>query len=168
MMYEMTVPPSIKALKNLSTLLEKGAAFADSKKVQGDVLPNARLAIDQFALTRQVQIACDTLKLGAARLSGATAPSNDDTEKTLGELQTRIQSTIKFLETLSRDQFKDASTREITNQRWEGKSLTGEQYALHHMLPNLYFHVTTAYSILRHNGVDIGKQDYLGKLPFKG
>ena len=168
MIYELTVPPAIKALKNLSHLLEKGAAYADSKKVQGDVLPMARLAIDQFPLTRQVQIACDTAKLGAARLAGVTAPSNDDTEKTLGELQTRIHSTVKFLETLSREQFKDAAARDITNARWDGKSLTGEDYALHHMIPNLYFHVTTAYAILRHNGVEVGKQDFLGKLPFKG
>lgn len=166
MIYDLTIPPSIKALKNLSSILEKGAAYADAKKVGADVLPNARLAIDQFPLSRQVQIACDTAKLGASRLSGVAAPSNEDNEKTMGELQARIASTIKYLESLNRDQFKEAATRTISNRFWDGKSLTGENYVHHHMLPNLYFHITTAYSILRHNGVDVGKQDYLGKLPF--
>jgi hypothetical protein len=82
-------------------------------------------------------------------------------------LQARIKSTIQFLESLNRDQFKDAETRKITNKFWDGKSLTGENYAHHHMIPNLYFHITTAYAILRHNGVPVGKQDYLGQLPFE-
>ena len=167
MLYELTIPTSIKALRNLSTLLEKSAGFADSKKVPMEVLLNARLAIDQFPLGRQIQIACDTAKLGAARLSGQTAPTHDDSEKTLAEYQSRIHSTISFLETLNKDHFKGAEAKKITTPRWEGKWLTGDEYAVHHVLPNLYFHVTTAYSILRHNGVDIGKVDYLGSMPYK-
>lgn len=167
MLYDLVVPSSIKALRNLSKILEKGAAFADHKKVPADVLLNSRLAIDQFPLTRQIQIACDTAKLGAARLANVTAPAHDDSEKTLAECQTRLHSTISFLESLNRSQFEGASERHITTPRWEGKWMTGDEYAREHILPNLYFHVTTAYSILRHNGVEIGKQDYLGTMPFK-
>lgn len=167
MLYDITVPTSIRTLRNLSKCLEKSAGFADAKKVPMEVILNSRLAIDQFPLTRQVQIACDTAKLGAARLSGATAPTHDDSEKTLAEVQARIHSTISFLETLNKDMFKDAETRKITTPRWDGKWLTGEEYAMHHILPNLYFHATTAYSILRHNGVDVGKSDYLGQMPYK-
>ena len=168
MMYELTVPTAIKSLRNLQTCLEKGAAFADSKKQPNEVLLNSRLAIDQFPLTRQIQIACDTAKLGVARLTGATAPTHDDSEKTMPEIQARIASTIQFLESIKKEQFEGSETRQITTPRWEGKHLTGQDYLQHHILPNLFFHVTTAYSILRHNGVDVGKQDYLGKLPFKG
>lgn len=167
MLYELTIPASIKALRNLSKFLDKSAGFADSKKVSMDVLLNSRLAVDQFPLSRQIQIACDTAKFGAARLAGQTAPTHEDTEKTLAEFQSRIHSTISFLETLNKDHFKGAETRRVTTPRWEGKWLTGEEYATHHVLPNLYFHVTTAYSILRHLGADVGKSDYLGQMPYK-
>lgn len=167
-MYEMTVPPSIKALRNLSHCLEKAAAFADSKKAQMETLLNARLAIDQFPLTRQIQIACDTAKIGAGRLTGVTPPVHEDKETTLAEVQSRIHSTISFLETLNKDNYKEAASRKISNPRfWENKWMTGEEFAQHHLLPNLYFHVTTAYSIMRHYGVEVGKQDYLGQMPFK-
>lgn len=166
-MYQMTVPVFIKSLRNLSNILEKGAQLATTKKFDVEVLLSSRLAPDQFPLTRQVQIACDTAKLGAARLSGKEAPSHADTEKTLPELQARITSTINFLESLSAKDFSEAATRHITQPRWEGKYLTGEEFALYHALPNIYFHVTTAYAILRHNGVEIGKKDYLGAMPYK-
>lgn len=167
MLYELTVPASIKGLRNLSHILEKAAAFADAKKTPMEVLLNSRLAIDQFPLTRQIQIACDTAKLGAARLSGQTAPTNDDSEKTLAEVQARIHGTISFLETLNKDQFRGAEAKQITQPRWEGKWLTGEDYAHQHVLPNLYFHITTAYAILRNAGADVGKNDYLGQMPYK-
>ncbi len=167
MLYELTVPACIKGLRNLSHILEKAAGFADLKKTPMEVLLNSRLAVDQFALTRQIQIACDTAKFGAARLSGQTAPTNDDSEKSLAKIQTRIHSTISFLETLNKDQYKDAEAKHITQPRWEGKWMTGEEYALQHVLPNLYFHITTAYAILRNCGADVGKNDYLGQLPYK-
>ncbi|MFV3407994.1 DUF1993 domain-containing protein [Bdellovibrio bacteriovorus] len=167
MLYEMTVPPFIKTLKNLSAILDKGAHLAETKKFDVEVLLNSRLAPDQFPLTRQIQIACDTAKLGVARLTGKEAPSHPDTEKTLPELKTRIESTIAFLESVSAKDFEGADKKHISQPRWEGKYLTGEEYVLHHAIPNIYFHVTTAYSILRHNGVEIGKKDFLGALPFK-
>lgn len=166
-LYDLTVPTAIKSLRNLSANLDKGAAFADSKKTPMEVVLNSRLAIDQFPLTRQIQIACDTAKLGAARLTGVTPPTNEDTEKTLPEFQARIKSTIAFLETLKPEQFNGAETRQITNKFWENKWMKGEDYVHHHFLPNLYFHTTTAYAILRHNGVDVGKGDFLGKMPFQ-
>lgn len=167
MLYDITIPAFIKGLRNLLNILEKGAGFADSKKIQMDVLLNARLAPDQFHLIKQVQIVTDTAKLCAARLTGAQAPTHDDGEKSLSEVQARIHSVISYLETFSKDQFKDASAKHITQPRWEGKYLTGEEYVLHHALPNFYFHITTAYSILRHNGVDVGKKDFLGAMPYK-
>jgi hypothetical protein len=165
--YELTIPQYIKTLKNLSTLLEKGAGFADSKKFEMDVLLQSRLAPDQFNLIRQVQIACDTAKLSASRLTGKEAPAHPDTEKTVGELKARIASTISYLETFTAKDFNESATRQVTHARWEGQHLTGSDFVINHSIPNFYFHVTTAYAILRHNGVDVGKKDYLGALPFK-
>jgi hypothetical protein len=167
MIYEITIPQFIKALTNLNHILDKGAEFAETKKFSFDVLLNSRLAPDQFNLIRQIQIACDSAKLGAARLAGIEAPVHGDTEKTLAELQTRIKEVIDFLKTFKPEQFMGAEERKITVPRWEGKYLTGSEYALQYALPNVYFHVTTAYSILRNNGVDVGKKDYLGELPYK-
>lgn len=167
MYYQLTNTSFINGLRNLSSILEKGAGFADSKKVDASVLWNARLAPDQFPLIRQVQIACDTAKLCASRLTGKPAPSHPDEEKTLGELKARIQSTIAYLETLKESDYSEAATRKITTPRWDNKFLTGHEYVVHHAVPNFYFHSTTAYSILRHNGVDIGKGDFLGALPLK-
>lgn len=167
MLYEITVPPFIKALGNLKTFLEKGNQFAETKKFSVENLLNARLAPDQFSLTRQVQIACDTAKLGVARLTGKNAPPFEDTEKTLPELYARIDKTVAYLNTVTPEDFAGADTRRVSTPRWEGKSLSGTEYALHHAIPNFYFHLATAYAILRHNGVDLGKKDYLGDLPLK-
>lgn len=167
MLYDITVPQFTKMLKNLHFILDKGAYFAESKKIDMEILLNSRLAPDQFNLIRQVQIACDTAKLGAARLAGIEAPVHEDKEKTLPELKARIEDVIKFLGTLKAEDFQGASERKISQPRWEGKYLTGEEYAIQHAIPNIYFHITTAYSILRHNGVDVGKKDYLGEMPFK-
>jgi hypothetical protein len=167
MIYDLTIPQFIKGLKNLDAILDKAAGFADSKKIEMEVLLQARLAPDQFNFTRQVQIACDTAKLAAARLTAKTAPSHDDKEKTLSEIKTRISSVISYLETFKPEDYKNAATIVVTQPRWEGKTLTGEQYLIHHVIPNFYFHITTAYAILRHNGVDIGKKDYLGTMPYK-
>ncbi len=167
MTYEMTVPLFVKTLNNLNPILDKAAAYADHKKFDVEVLLNARLAPDQFHFIRQIQIACDTAKLAVSRLTGKEAPSHPDTEKTMADVKKRIQETVQYLKSVTPQDFKDAEAKKITTPRWEGKHLTGADYVTHHALPNIYFHVTTAYSILRHNGVDIGKKDYLGDLPFR-
>lgn len=166
-MYNQLIPPFIKSLKNLETIMELGQAHADAKKIDMTVLLNARLIADQFPLLRQIQIACDTAKLGAARLAGKDAPVHDDKEATWPELKTRIHQVIAFLEGMKPQDFAGAEERKITQPRWEGKWMTGEDYLRHHAIPNIYFHVTTAYSILRANGVDVGKKTYLGEMPYK-
>ncbi len=167
MLHTLTVKQFTKILHNLSAMLEKANQFAVAKKFDVGVLLESRLAPDQFNFIRQVQIACDTAKLGASRLTGIEAPSHADDEKTLPELQQRIASTLAFLETLKESAYSEAPTRHITQPRWEGQYLNGEEYVIHHMIPNFYFHITTAYSILRHNGVEVGKRDYLGKMPYR-
>ncbi len=167
MSYEYTNVQFINILNNLLGILDKAAAYADHKKFDPEVLLQSRLAPDQFPLVRQVQIACDTAKLGASRLTTKEAPSNADSEKTLPEVRARIESTIQYLKSLSAKDYEGFASRKITTPRWENKYLTGDDYVMHHVIPNFYFHVTTAYAILRHNGVEIGKNDYLGKLPFK-
>jgi hypothetical protein len=158
-----------KMLGNLSSLLEIAEKHASEKKFEVEVLLNARLAPDQFHFIRQVQIACDTAKLGAARLAGKEkdAPSFPDTEVSVAELQSRIASTIDFLKSISAADLSDASGRRISQPRWAGKTLSGAEFFEQHVIPNFYFHVTTAYAILRHNGVAIGKKDYLGPMPFQ-
>lgn len=167
MIYELTVPQFKKNLHNLSLILDKGTAYAEHKKFAPEVLLNSRLAPDQFNLIRQIQIACDTAKLGCARLTGKDAPVHDDKETTMPEIKARIESVITWLNTLKAEDFNGAEERHITTPRWEGKYMLGRDFVNHHALPNFYFHVTTAYSILRHNGVDIGKKDYLGEMPFR-
>jgi hypothetical protein len=168
MIYQLTHAASLKALNNLGKVLQKGAAHAEARKFDVEVLLHSRLAPDQFNLIKQVQIACDTAKLAGVRLTGKPAPAHDDSEKSLPELQARIQDTLKYLNSLSEADYQGAEAKQVTTPRWEGKWLSGLDYAQWHVLPNLYFHVTTAYSILRHNGVDVGKKDYLGELPFQG
>ncbi len=167
MLYDLTITQYSKMLGNLSHILEKAAAYAETKKFNLEVLLNSRLAPDQFNLIRQVQIACDTAKFGAARVCGKEAPSHPDTETTLAELQARIKTVQDYLATYSRDDFVGADERHVSQPRWEGKYLTGTEFVIQHSLPNIYFHVTTAYSILRNNGVDLGKKDFLGNMPLK-
>lgn len=167
MIYDITIPAFLKTLGNLQKILDKAAAFADAKKIAPEVLLQSRLAPDMFPLMRQIQIVCDTTKLGAARLAGKEAPVHDDKEVTLAEAKARIESVVSYLKTFKPEDFKGAEERKISQPRWEGKWLTGTEYTLHHVLPNLYFHTTTAYAILRHNGVEIGKKDYLGDMPYK-
>lgn len=169
MLYEITVPQFIKMLRNLEACLDKAKAFSDLKKCDPEVLLGSRLAPDQFPLMRQIQIACDTAKLCTARLTGkeAEAPVHQDNEKTLAEAKARIGKVIAYLQTFSAADFAGAESRRITQARWEGKHLSGSEFTLQHALPNFYFHVTTAYAILRHNGVELGKKDYLGPMPFQ-
>lgn len=167
MLYEITIPQFTKMLTNLKHVLNKGSEYAETKKFDVEVLLNSRLAPDQFNLTRQIQITCDTAKKCAAYLTAKEAPVHEDNEKTLSELITRIEKVIAYLATFSSKDFQGAEERHVTTPRWEGKYLTGYEFATQHALPNLYFHITTAYAILRHNGVNVGKKDYLGEMPFK-
>jgi hypothetical protein len=167
MLFEITVPQFIKMLYNLNHLIDKATQNSTERKFEVDVLLNSRLAPDQFNFIRQVQIACDTAKMYAARMTGKDAPVYEDNEKTLSEVKARIEKTIGYLNSLKTDDFKGAEERHISQPRWEGKYLTGLEFATQHAIPNMYFHITTAYSILRHNGVPVGKKDYLGEMPYK-
>ncbi|MDX1975562.1 MAG: DUF1993 domain-containing protein [Rickettsiales bacterium] len=162
-MYQASVASCIHTLNNLSAILGKAAAYAEEKKIDPTVLVNARLAPDMFPLSRQVQIASDIAKGGAARLAGIEVPSYEDNEKTLSDLQARIAKTVAFLQSINANQIDGSETRDIT-LTVGGKSLAfkGQDYLLNFVLPNVYFHVTTSYAILRHNGLNIGKKDYLG------
>jgi len=165
-MYDACVTPGIRMMNNLAAVLEKAIAHAEARKFDPEVLVNARLAPDMFSLSRQVQIASDAVKAGAARVAGATPPSFEDNEKTLIELVARARKTAAYLETLKPAQFDGAEDRNVQwKTRSSEKSMRGLPYVLHQMLPNLHFHCTTAYDILRHNGVELGKMDYLGREP---
>lgn len=153
-----------KQLGQMDRWLDAAAATAKAKSFDPNLFLGFRLSPDQFALARQVQTACDTAKLASSRLTGKEAPKHADTEQTLDELHARIQSVIAYLDGFSAKDFDGAATRTITQPRWEGKTMTGANYFLEHALPNFYFHLTTVYAILRHNGVSIGKRDYLGAL----
>jgi uncharacterized protein len=162
-MYHASVPAFVHALKNLSVILQKGAAHAEAKKIEPSVLINARLFPDMFPLVRQIQIATDISKGGAARLAGVEPPPFEDNEKSFPELLQRIAKTVEFLETLKPEQFDGAETKTVSWQTRSGsKSMVGLPYLQSHVIPNVYFHATTAYNILRHNGVDLGKKDFLG------
>jgi hypothetical protein len=155
-----------KILGQLDRWLDAAAKYAEKKKFEPSVWLELRLAPDQFAFGRQVQIVCDTAKLAASRLTGKEAPKHDDNEKTLDELRARVASVIAFLDGFSEKDFAEAATRSITQPRWEGKTMSGANYFVEHALPNFFFHATTVYQILRHNGVDVGKRDYLGALTY--
>jgi hypothetical protein len=167
MLYEITVPQFTKMLHNLNLMMDKAVQNSVERKFEMDVLLNSRLAPDQFNFIRQVQIACDTAKFYAARMTGKEAPVHEDTEKTLPELKARIETVIGYLNSFKAEDFKGAEERKISQPRWEGKYLTGFEFATQHAIPNVYFHVATAYSILRHNGVPVGKKDFLGEMPYK-
>jgi hypothetical protein len=164
-MYTASVPQLSKMLRNLLSWLEKADAHAAQKNYDVNVLLNARLAPDMFPLVRQVQSSCDHAKFIAARLANKEAPKNPDTETTVAELRTRIQVTLEFLSTIQPDDFEGAATRKIKlGYLPEDKRLLGHVYLNENGLPNFYFHVGMAYAILRHNGVDVGKRDFIGGL----
>jgi hypothetical protein len=163
-MYQATVPVITRSLGNLAAILEKAAAHAEAKKIDPAVLVQSRLYPDMFPLSKQVQIASDISKGGAARLAQVEAPAFEDKEATIPELIERVRKTIAFVETLRPQQIDGAEERTVTWQtRTASKSMQGMPYLLNHVLPNVFFHVATAYDILRHNGVELGKQDFLGK-----
>jgi hypothetical protein len=156
-----------KMLTNLDGWLRKAEAHAKAKSFDPNVLLAARLAPDQYPLVRQVQVSCDTAKFAAARLSGKDAPKHPDTEQTVDELHARISSVVTYLETFVAKDFDGAETRLVKLTFMEGKGLAGTDYLVETATPNFYFHVAHSYAILRHNGVDLGKADYIGSLPIR-
>ncbi len=161
--YDASIPPLKRALSNLAAIIKKGEEFADAKKVDHQVLLNSRLFVDMYPLTRQVQIATDMSKGAGARLAAIEIPKYEDNETSFAELQARIAKTIAFLDAVKPEQLAGAETREITvTIRKTDLKFSGQDYLLKWVIPNVYFHVTTAYNILRHNGVELAKQDFLG------
>jgi len=155
---------SKKMLKNLDAWIEKGVAHAKAKSFDPNVLLGMRLAPDQYPLLRQVQSSCDNAKFMAARLSGKEAPKHPDTEQTVDEVRARIHTCVSHLDTFKASDFDGAETRLVTLPFMEGKVISGSDYLTEMALPNFYFHLTTAYAILRHSGVPLGKPDYIGSL----
>lgn len=164
MIYDASVPVFIHFLNGLAALLRKAEAQVEARKLDPNAFLLARLFPDMFTFTKQVQLACDFAKGTSARLAGATAPSHADEEKSFNELQERIRKTVEFLRSLNREQFAEAAERAVTFKA-QGKDVTvkGAQYLSNVGLPNFYFHLTTAYGLLRHNGVEIGKGDFLAR-----
>ena len=162
-MYQASAPRFVNTLKNLSSILDKAQAHTDAKKIDPRVLTAARLFPDMFAMSRQVQSACDTAKGAVARLAGIEIPVHEDTEQTFEELKARIAKTMTFIQTIQPAQVDGSEDREVVLKFRSGEvKFKGMQYLLGQALPNFYFHVTTAYNILRHNGVEVGKKDYIG------
>ena len=162
-MYQASVPVFVRMLANLSAILKKGEAHAQAKKIEPSVIINARLYPDMFPLVRQVQIATDQVKGCASRLAGQEPPSYPDTEQTFVELYARLDKTIAHLKSFKPAQIDGSEERPIELTQRTGIIHTkGREYLLERVIPNFFFHVTTAYNILRHNGVEIGKGDFLG------
>lgn len=163
-LYDISIPVFIRGLGQLSHLLDKGLAHAEASSIDPATLVDARLAPDMLTLAGQVQRASDASKLGAARLAAITAPSFPDTEKTWDELQARIAKTIDFLNSVDRAQIDGFEERSVSMKVGSNElEFTSQRYLLQFALPNFFFHVTTAYDVLRHKGMPIGKMDYLGK-----
>lgn len=165
-MYEASIPAFVHTLRNLRAILEKGAAHAAAKKFDPAVLAGSRLFPDMLPLTRQIQIASDAAKGAAARLAGVEAPKFEDTETTIAELIARIDKTIDYLQSFKPEQLDGSENRTIT-MKVPSQTFTfpGLIYLRHWAIPNFFFHVTTAYALLRHNGIEIGKADFLGQIP---
>lgn len=162
-MYDISIPPLVLALNNLLHILKKGRRFADARNIAHDVLLNARLAPDMYPLIRQVQIATDMSKGAGARLADIAVPKYDDNETTFDELEQRLNKTIAFLSSIEAEKLEGAETRHIELMVRDSKrEFVGLDYLLRWVQPNVYFHITTTYSLLRHNGVELGKRDFLG------
>ena len=162
--YDATVPAYSQILSSLSGLLTKAEAHCETKKIQPDVLLSARLYPDMLPLAKQIQLACDFAAKGCARLTHSEVPSTPDTEKTFAELRARLASTIAYLKTFKPEQFEGADAKDVTFPAGPDKSITlkGQQFISGFSFPNFYFHAATAHGILRHNGVEVGKRDFLG------
>ena len=163
-LYQSLVPTCQRALTNLIAILEIGAAHAEARKIDPAALLDARLFPDMLPFKKQIQIGTDTASGGAARLAGVEVPQFEHTETSFAELIARVRKSLSYLETLQSPQLDGAEDRTVSWQtRSSTKSMPGQAYVFHHVLPNVFFHVTTAYNILRHNGVVLGKMDYLGR-----
>jgi hypothetical protein len=164
-MHSASVPVFVRMLGNLDAWLVKAEAHAQAKKFESSVYLAARLAPDMLPFTKQIQIACDGAKFGVARLAGVEAPKHDDTEASLADLRERVRQTIAFVQSVPAAQIDGTEDKDVTIPRRTGSmTLKGEFFLKHYVMPNFYFHVTTAYALLRHNGVELGKMDYLGAL----
>ena len=162
-MHSASVPIFASMLKSLSAWLDKAEAHADAKKFESSVYLTTRLAPDMLPFTNQVQIACDTAKFLVARLAGVEAPKFDDSEASLADLRQRVRATIEFIQSVPAGKIDGTEEKEVSLPRRSGPIIMkGEAYLKHFALPNFFFHATTAYALLRHNGVEIGKMDYLG------
>ena len=164
-MYSASVPIFVRTLTNLLTWLDKAEAHAAAKKYDTSVLIAARLAPDMLPFTRQIQIASDTVKFCVARLAGVEGPKFEDTEASFDELRARVRKTVDYLQSVPAAQIDGSEDRDVALPRRDGTlMLKGEAYLKHYVLPNFFFHMTTAYALLRHNGVELGKRDFLGAL----
>ena len=164
-MHQASVPAFLQMLNNLSAILDKAEADAMNRKIDPEVLLNYRLAPDMFPFVRQIQIAADLAKGAAARLAGVEVPKHDDTEKTFADLKARIANTVAFVESIQPNDIDGSEGRDITLTLGEHTmSFKGQPYLVHFVLPNFYFHCTTAYDILRHCGVELGKRDFIGSI----
>jgi hypothetical protein len=166
--YDLTAVQMGEMLQGLLGWLDKAEKHAKTKEMEtADVFMQQRLIADQYSLVEQIQSACDAAKFACARLTGKEPPKHPDTEKTLAEARTRIQSVLTYLKTYKPEDFKSATQAKVTQAWMEGKFLTGTDYLAQLAIPNFYFHLTTAYSILRANGVDVGKSDFIARLDWK-
>lgn len=162
-MSSASVPIFVRMLSNVNTWLDKAEAHAAAKKFDSSVYLSARLAPDMLVFTKQIQIACDTVKFCVARLAAVESPKFEDNEASIAELRARIDATIAYAKSVPAAQIDGSEERDITIPRRDGSVvMKGEAYLKHFALPNFFFHVTTVYALLRHNGVDLGKMDYLG------
>ncbi len=162
-MYQASVPRFVNILGNFSNILDKAQAHIDAKKIADTSLTAFRLFPDMLPMATQVQIACDTAKGVVARLAGVDIPAFEDNEKTLAELKARVAKTIAFIQTITPEQIDGTEDKDIVTKRGDKEThYKGMQFLLGHAIPNFYFHISTTYSILRHNGVEIGKRDFLG------
>jgi len=167
-MSNASIPVFEVGLNALSALLDKAEAHVEAKRIDPTTILNARLFPDMFAFTRQVQTACDQAKNGCARLAGVDPPRHEDNEKTIAELKARIAKTVAFVKTLDAEKIDESADREITFPLGPNKGhMKGADYLKHFAVPNFYFHVTTAYDILRHCGIEIGKRDFIGTIPIR-
>lgn len=162
--YQLVIEGNIRALNNLSHLLDKATEYVTANKIEESALLDARLFPDMFSFTRQVRMVCDMSRFGASWLTGKEVPKFDDNETSLAQLKTRIANTISYLKTFKDSDFADSAGREVRLPWNPGTAYRGEVFLLQHSIPNIYFHLTTAYDLLRHNGVLIGKSDYLGPI----
>jgi uncharacterized protein len=164
-LYDLSIPVFTLTLTNLSAILDKAASHEAAKKIDPKVIAQARLIVDMLPLSAQIQIACDTAKGAAARLAGVPVPKHEDTEATLAELKARVTKTLDFIKTIKPEQLQGAETREIVLQFPQSTlKFNGLSYLTNFVLPNFFFHVTMAYALLRKNGVDLGKRDFLGPI----